>query len=548
MLKTIKLIVTSKARLIKKYGAEGCAAIVKTLAELSKRDKERDIQTYFICLDEPAEMKQYGVKAIAGALTPHKCKKAIDDLFTRLSPDYLALLGAGDVVPYFLVPNPSFKDGGDDDAEVPTDNPYACSRAFSKAKRESYLVPDRVMGRIPDLAGSTDAARLLGYLKSAQSWKLAAAAAYADDLLICCDEWQQSGKDCVAYLSRSGNRLLISPPTGDASAVLRKRQAARLHMIKCHGAQIDATFYGQKGDSYPPVLSSTSLSKRTTKGTVVGAMCCYGAALFDPDDPAAVTPGARPIPNVYLEGGAYGFVGSTTVAWVGVDGMLCADWIVASYLRGVLRGASLGRSLLDAKQDLVTWINQQGRTPDLAEEKTLIQFCLLGDPSIHLVPGVQPIPARGAVAAKKVAVPSLLGTADERRARRAFRHETGEGLRQALPARKVVSRVKHTAEVALKQISKSMPGFSFARPIAHQVGCKMTQPELVSAGIRRAAVARTSAAVVQKKTVEYYWIGRKRKKGKKERKKGPKIIDVRMVKVETDTSGKVIRTAVLAST
>ena len=32
------------------------------------------------------------------------------------------------------------------------------------------------------------------------------------------------------------------------------------------------------------LVISTSLDKRVTRGTVVGAMCCFGAALFDPAD------------------------------------------------------------------------------------------------------------------------------------------------------------------------------------------------------------------------------------------------------------------------
>ena len=34
--------------------------------------------------------------------------------------------------------------------KVPTDNPYASSLPFRSSDRRSYLVPDRVIGRIPD--------------------------------------------------------------------------------------------------------------------------------------------------------------------------------------------------------------------------------------------------------------------------------------------------------------------------------------------------------------------------------------------------------------
>ena len=73
-----------------------------------------------------------------------------------------------------------------------------------------------------------------------------------------------------------------------------------------HGSEADSQFYGQKGSSYPPVLRSTSLLKRTKEGTVTGAMCCYGASVFDPAGAANAAPGEPPIPSVYLRQGAYG--------------------------------------------------------------------------------------------------------------------------------------------------------------------------------------------------------------------------------------------------
>ncbi len=55
--------------------------------------------------------------------------------------------------------------------------------------------------------------------------------------------------------------------------------------------------------------------------------------------------------STYLRKGAVGFVGSTMMAWVGLDEMSAADWIVTDYLRRVLEGASIGRALLESKQD-----------------------------------------------------------------------------------------------------------------------------------------------------------------------------------------------------
>ena len=549
-MKTIKLIVTHQGQLAKKYRPQDVKKIEKAVASLVTRDKARQFTTHYVHLDNPTEMKKYGVGKVTGTVTPGKCKIAIDGLFAALSPDYLVLLGAGDIIPDFKVANPSFDPDGDDDEQVPTDNPYACSRPFQKSKRQSYLIPDRVVGRIPDLRGKNpDPAWLLDYLKVAEAWEFGTAKDYSDDLFVCCDTWKKAGAACVAYLSRKGKRLMISPPvTVDAVGPLPKRYGARLHMIKCHGAPLDANFYGQKGQKYPAVIHSTLLQGKTIERTVVGAMCCYGALLFDPDDPKAIAQGEPPIPSLYLRQGAYGFFGSTTIAWVGFNDMQCADWIIGSALRSVLRGASLGRAMLESKQNLVKWINQQGRNPDLAEEKTLLQFYLLGDPSVHLVPVLQPSSlATAALPASRAAVAArALGPADERRMRRYVAHQTGAQLRGALPDRKVVSGHDDIAAGALKAMEQDkklgLAGFGFGRPLVHQVTSPLLQPELTTAGMRGVVAARGRATppVACKETLEYYWVARKNVKNSR-------IINARMVKVEADKSGAVIRTQVLVS-
>lgn len=551
----MKLSVTHGGRLRQKYGQEGADRIRTAISSWIQKDAERGITTVHLELDDAQALQDYGVPPISGAVTPRKVKAAIDALFRKLSPDYLVLVGSGDVIPFFEVPNPSFKPGGDLDAIVPTDNPYACSRPFNASKRESYLIPDRVVGRIPDLPGKSDPTWLTDYLASAETWKLATVQDYADDLFVCCDAWKGSGNQCVQYLSRAAKRLLVSPPAGDASKGLRRRHRTRLHMIKCHGAALDSRFYGQKGDDFPEALKSTSLQKRTVQGTVVGAMCCYGAALFDPADPAAVRPGEPPIPSVYLKQGAWGFGGSTTIAWVGVNSMLCADWVIASFLRGVMQGASLGRALLEGKQDLVRWINQQGRSPDLAEEKTLLQFLLLGDPSIHAIPEALPaVAAAMSLQATGVRVASPLGAPEERKARRAYRYDLGESLRATLPQRTVSEPIDENARRLAPSLENLMKdagledGFKLEsdKPLVHQVHHRTVQPEmLLSGGLAVAAAgpggavrSRATSAVVRRDSMEYYWMARR------QRDHGP---DIRLIKVETDAEGTVLRTEVLVS-
>src|SRR5262249_9220547 len=151
----------------------------------------------------------------------------------------------------------------------------------------------------------------------------------------------------------------------------------------CHGSPNDYQFYGQPlhrqpGQQNQPIaLDSCSIDRKLAKGTVAAAECCYGGQLYDPAK-ADGTPG---ICNTYLANKAYGFFGSTTIAYGPVetnDPTDYADILCEFFLKSVLRGASLGRATLEARQ-YYAWM----RSPlDPTDLKTLCQFNLYADPSI----------------------------------------------------------------------------------------------------------------------------------------------------------------------
>ncbi len=528
---SVKLSITCRKALTAKYKAPALKRLDAAIAAWIKADKARGITTIHIAVDDSTAMRGYKVAPVTGTVTPNKVKKALDSLVAKLSPDYVVLFGAGDVVPPFVVPNPSAAE--DAEATVPTDNPYASSRNFSVGTRASYLIPDRVVGRIPDVPRSGDPSWVIDYLGVAASWQSSSRSKYASAMLICCDAWKKAGEECVRFFATGALKLMISPPAADTSATIRKKHSAPIHMIKCHGAESDSRFYGQKGQSYPPVLRSTSLLKRTKVGTVAGAMCCFGANVFDPDDQRNVTPGDPPIPSVYLRQGAYGFLGSTTTAWVGDETMMCADWIVAGFLKSVLGGASLGRATLESKQDFVRWTQQQGHELDSAEEKTLLQFVLLGDPSIHPVKAAAPA---GVVAASLPAAASS-GAMTARHARRAARRELGAMLRAVMPSVTHVSstHVPPTIAAVMRRLAgKQRKGQRLSaprierrvRPVAFEApGPVSAGPVLAGPGIERS-------------NLQYYWATAP--------KTGP-VRDIRVVSIQADPQGSVLRTHVLVS-
>jgi hypothetical protein len=123
-------------------------------------------------------------------------------------------------------------------------------------------------------------------------------------------------------------------------------------------------------------------------GSVVAAECCYGAAHWPP----AAAGGQAGIAATLLREGASGVFGSANVSYGPAAANEYADVICQLFLGEVLAGASLGRAALTARQRFV-----QGQSfLDPTDLKTLGQFDLLGDPSVHpIAPPVQPVPPPG---------------------------------------------------------------------------------------------------------------------------------------------------------
>jgi len=133
---------------------------------------------------------------------------------------------------------------------------------------------------------------------------------------------------------------------------------------------------------------------------VGAAECCYGGMLYDPE----LAGGHAGFVDTYLAAGAYGYVAATNVAYGPANGNDGADLVCRFFLQHVLGGASLGRALLQARQDYVF----QKATLSPIDLKTLAQFTLYGDPSVHAVAR----PRVDAAAAPGEAVPKSRAVAD----------------------------------------------------------------------------------------------------------------------------------------
>jgi hypothetical protein len=551
----VKLSVTVKRTLERKYGRTKLKKIKTAIKAWRKADTKRGIHTVHVELDNSAMMKKHGVAPVLGTATASKIKRAIDALWKRLAPDYLVLFGGDDIVPMFVVANP-FDPRGDSHSlpprqreKVPTDNPYASSLPFRSKRRSSYLVPDRVIGRIPDRVGDADPAWLVRYLRSAAKWEPKSVDSYMKTYAICSYRASGAAEKCMKYIARRDSKLLLSPPTKDNWRSAHRRLSARLHMIKCHGQAGDPKMYGEKSNDFPYAIKTETLRTYLKPATVVGTMCCYGAQIFSPAQAVDATSkavakalrvkpkrGGWPLASTYLRDGALGFIGPTVTAYSGDSEMMWADWIVAAYLNGVLGGASIGRAFLESKQDYLRWLNQQGQAPGVEEELTLIEYVLLGDPSIT------PVTYR----LNKLIAPghNIALATEELQTRRVARTRVAHGLRNLLPERQPATSAKRArANKLFTSIVDTRAQAVTAKDIKRfkefAIKPSAVHVEKVYTPLRAPGDAK-KAAIKSRQSLQYYWSGQRVSSDGQEQ--------ICLLKAETDPkTGKLWRTAVIHS-
>ena len=376
-----KIIISHRGALTKKYGSQGISRIRSAISDFIAADSARGVKTGLVFLDDNTAMKKFGAKAVDNAMDVRGVKAAIDKVFASQQPDYLMILGAPDVVPHQDLDNPAYRMDGDDDKQAPGDLPYACDTPYSRDPAQ-FVGPTRVVGRLPDLTGAKEPSYLLSLLKSVATWRSRSAQDYAAYFGLSASPWKGSTRLSLDNVFGNDAKLLLAPPKGPKYPGGQLR--ARMHFINCHGSPAAPEFYGQRGNQYPKSLTTAATTGSISNGTVAAVECCYGAELYD-----SITLNIdMPICQSYLRQGTYGYFGSTTIAYGPADENGAADLICQYTLLNVLGGASIGRSVLMARQQFV----EHNAQMDPIDLKTLAQFCLYGDPSVH--PVIAPVPAK----------------------------------------------------------------------------------------------------------------------------------------------------------
>lgn len=359
-----KVIVTNKGALTSKYGASNFSHIESAINSMIGADQARFIIDTVVYVDDATQMKSYNGTAVKNAADDKQNKDAIDAICTSIDPDYVAILGAQDIIPLQILNNPT----GDSDHNVPSDLPYACTAAYSKSI-SSFLSPTRVVGRIPGVPSINDPKALLNAINTSVSMHGLEKKNYNSYFSVSASVWEGSSKQSITNIAGNATNLHLSPPDGPNWT--DQQLIPRIHFVNCHGSSNNANWYGQKGNNYPIAVQASQIAKKIIPNTIGAAECCYGGQLYNPGG----------VCTSYLNSGIASFCGSTNIAYGPTNGQGEADLITQYFLINLLATSSAGSAMLQARQ---TYIN--GHKPmSIYDLKTIAQFNLLGDPSSHPV-------------------------------------------------------------------------------------------------------------------------------------------------------------------
>lgn len=363
-----KIIVSNQAALQTRYGAN-LAKVTTALDALIAADKARGIQTRVVYLDQATDMSPLKATPVVDPANDRQNKDAIDAVHTALMPDYLVILGGPDIVPLQALSNPM----NDGDPNVPSDLPYACDAGYSTAITD-FIAPTRVVGRIPGITGSSDPQALVTALQTATTLQARSKSDFSAYFSVSVELWTGSTSQSLTNIFGTSQSMVSCPPNGPNWA---NDQLSRLaHFFNVHGSDSDPRWFGQGSSGYPVAVESWQIAGKLSPGAIVSSEACYGGQLFTP-----IATDQLPICNVYLLGGVSNFVGSSNVAYGPASGQGQADLITQYVMIKLLGGASAGRAMLEARQKFIS-----GTTPmHPADQKTVAQFNLLGDPSNHPV-------------------------------------------------------------------------------------------------------------------------------------------------------------------
>ncbi len=389
------LILTSRSGLVGRFGAITTGRLTRRVEEYAGELEAHGHPSAVVYFDDSSSTGRLGQGAL-DQNDPVELKRLVDRIDSVAAGgrlDNLLIVGGPDIVPMFEVPNPAI----DDDSVVRTDTPYV-SRGWN------FLSVSRGVGRLPD-GQSSDPALLLTAIDSAAealtnsrrlvrpSGCLTAFAELLRNIAIQKPAVSSFGMSTAVWQEASSllYRLLpgawdleVSPPIVHTAIDPDWLQEARLLYFNLHGTKTGPAWYGQRANNAPagtpfmPVaLTPELVSSSAAAGSVVFTEACYGVDLVD-----------RTVENsnalAFLAAGSAAVVGATGIAYGSSTPPLSnADLVCRGFWNYLLAGYSAGEALIHSKSEFINEMMRRQGYLDEDDQKTWLQFNLLGEPAVR---------------------------------------------------------------------------------------------------------------------------------------------------------------------
>ena len=365
----MNLVVSSRVALERQYGADGFETLRAALDDYAASPGAPSVVA---CLDDEDSMAAFGVSAMPAASAAGVLAGIRNARRMLPSVDSLLIIGNDHIVPYWQFSNPVTDRGVDPDDLVYTDNPYGASVDTF----EAYLSPDLPVGRLADPAdGSGDdlvaAIRALVENRGARRAREGSAAIVNAD-------WFEITRGVMTRLAAPVDAWRT--PAFQVGPANRRDLNRRFLYFNLHGFADDPAWKGfdDVRGRFFTVATPESFDREYISGSVVFAENCYGALT------AGKTTGTSCALRLLQEGVA-AVVGATGLAFgshVSPNFLLeNADSLASTFFAHACVGAStIGSALTRARRAY----RDDAATPssNVFKQKTLLQFTLLGDPSL----------------------------------------------------------------------------------------------------------------------------------------------------------------------
>lgn len=396
----VYVILSSKQQLEKVYGPNTTAVIDENLRKLASLIQAQPNWNALVFYpDEPELSLKSGVKPVISS-DPWQIKLALADLDNALAKSgemigALMIVGGPEIIPFHLLPNPTF----DDDFDVPSDNPYACID-------ENYFIPQWPVGRLPGETGS-DAGLLLEQIRQVNeqyqkrskhgksiisnvtsliniAWQFFnnfGTAIYDNkNFGYSAEVWQKASAEVYKTIGKAKD-LHLSPPTYIDRLNSKNNQNLQVGYFNLHGVKDGPFWYGQKDfntisnePDYPIALSPEMIDEKNPSPKLVLTEACYGANISNKNAYEAIA-------LKCLDSGTKSFIGSTCISYGSITPpLVAADYLAETFWKKIKEGLPAGYAFMQAKISLAEEMIKAQGFLDGEDQKTLLSFVLYGDP------------------------------------------------------------------------------------------------------------------------------------------------------------------------